>query len=53
MLYKASDYWAPEFERSLAWNDPALAIPWPNQGMPSLSNKDLQGKLFSEAEYFA
>lgn len=52
-LYKTTDYWAPEFERSLAWNDPALAIAWPLSEAPSLSAKDQQGKLLSEAECFA
>jgi len=51
-LYKTTEYWAPEFERSLAWNDPVLGIQWPQQGDPSLSAKDQQGKLLSEAECF-
>jgi len=51
-LYKTTDYWAPEYERSLAWNDPALAIAWPHQGVPALSAKDQQAKLLSEAECF-
>jgi dTDP-4-dehydrorhamnose 3,5-epimerase len=51
-LYKTTDYWAPEFERSIAWNDPALGIRWPSQEAPSLSAKDQQGKLLSEAECF-
>jgi len=51
-LYKTTDYWAPEFERSVLWNDPALAIQWPHQGAPALSAKDQQAKLFSEAECF-
>ena len=52
VLYKTTDYWAPEFERSLAWNDPTLRIQWPHVGEPSLSAKDQIGKLFSEAECF-
>ncbi len=52
-LYKTTDYWAPEFERSIAWNDPAIGIQWPIQGEPALSAKDQQGKLLAEAEYFA
>lgn len=52
-LYKTTDYWAPEFERSIAWNDPAISIQWPNQGDPILSAKDQQAKLLSEAEHFA
>ena len=49
-----TDYWAPEFERSLAaWNDPAIGIQWPIQGEPSLSAKDQQAKALAEAEHFA
>jgi dTDP-4-dehydrorhamnose 3,5-epimerase len=52
-LYKTTDYWAPEFERSIAWNDPAIGIQWPIQGEPSLSAKDQKAKLLAEAEHFA
>ena len=52
-LYKTTDYWAPVFERSLAWNDPAIGIQWPIQGEPSLSVKDQQAKALAEAEHFA
>ncbi|NEX64475.1 dTDP-4-dehydrorhamnose 3,5-epimerase [Noviherbaspirillum galbum] len=52
-LYKTTDYWAPEHERCLAWNDPALAIDWPIQGEPVLSDKDKLGKPLAEAEVFA
>ena len=52
-LYKTTDYWAPEFERSIAWNDPAIGIQWPIQGEPSLSAKDQQAKALAEAEHFA
>ncbi len=52
-LYKTTDYWAPEFERSIAWNDPAIGIQWPIQGEPSLSAKDQQAKALAEAEPFA
>jgi len=52
-LYKTTDYWAPEFERSLAWNDPSIAIQWPHHGEPALSAKDHLGKLFPDAEHFA
>jgi dTDP-4-dehydrorhamnose 3,5-epimerase len=51
-LYKTTDYWAPEFERSIAWNDPALGIQWPIQGEPSLSAKDHQAKALAEAKHF-
>lgn len=52
-LYKTTDYWAPEHERCIAWNDPKLAISWPLQGAPSLSAKDQLGRLLAEAETFA
>jgi dTDP-4-dehydrorhamnose 3,5-epimerase len=52
-LYKTTDYYAPEFERSIAWNDPAINIQWPAQGAPTLSAKDQQAKLLTEAEVFA
>ncbi len=51
-LYKTTDYWAPEHERSILWNDPALGIDWPLTGVPMLSGKDSQGTLFADAEYF-
>lgn len=50
--YKTTDYWAPEHERSLLWNDPELGIDWPLSGAPMLSGKDSQGKLFADAESF-
>jgi dTDP-4-dehydrorhamnose 3,5-epimerase len=52
-LYKTTDYWAPEFERSIAWNDPVIGIQWPIQGLPALSAKDQQAKLLVQAEHFA
>jgi dTDP-4-dehydrorhamnose 3,5-epimerase len=52
-LYKTTDYWAPEFERSIAWNDPAIGIEWPIDGVPGLSAKDQQGKPLVEVEHFA
>ena len=51
-LYKTTDYWAPEFERCVRWDDPELAIPWPLDGPPSLSAKDAQGSSLREAELF-
>jgi len=48
-LYKTTDYYAPAHERSIAWNDPNLAIAWPIDGMPSLSAKDAAGIAFREA----
>jgi dTDP-4-dehydrorhamnose 3,5-epimerase len=52
-LYKTTDYYAPEFERSLAWNDPEIRIDWPIQTNPTLSAKDQVAKKLSEAELFA
>jgi dTDP-4-dehydrorhamnose 3,5-epimerase len=51
-LYKTTDYWAPEFERSIAWNDPAIGIQWPIDGEPQLSAKDRSGLSLNEAEVF-
>lgn len=52
-LYKTTDYWAPEFERCIAWNDPALNIKWLIEGEPTLSAKDKQALALAEAEHFA
>ncbi len=52
-LYKTTDYWYPEHERCIRWNDPALAIDWQLQAAPALSGKDAQGKALAEAELFA
>ncbi len=51
-LYKATDYWHPEFERVLLWNDPTIAIDWPLPTPPVLAQKDEDGKHLSEAETF-
>ncbi len=51
-LYKTTDYWAPAHERSLLWNDPALAIAWPLQGEPVLSAKDSAAVRLAEADTF-
>ena len=51
-LYKTTDYWAPEHERSLAWNDPDVGVVWPLDGAPLLSAKDVAGKPISECETF-
>jgi dTDP-4-dehydrorhamnose 3,5-epimerase len=48
-LYKTTDYWHPEDEHSLLWNDPQIAIPWPLQGEPLLAAKDAAGKPLAEA----
>ena len=52
-LYKTTDYYAPEYERCIAWNDPVLAIDWHFQGTPNLSAKDAQGLSLAQAEVFA
>ena len=53
-LYKTTDYYAPQFERSLAWNDPTVGVAWPLEGItPLLSAKDLAGKALAECEKFA
>jgi dTDP-4-dehydrorhamnose 3,5-epimerase len=51
-LYKTTDYWAPQHERTVLWNDPALAIAWPLAGEPILAAKDRSGIRLSEAEVF-
>ncbi|HWU81857.1 MAG TPA: dTDP-4-dehydrorhamnose 3,5-epimerase family protein, partial [Methylophilaceae bacterium] len=51
-LYKTTDFYAPEHERCLRWDDPALAIEWPLQGTPILSAKDEQGQRLDVAELF-
>lgn len=51
-LYKTTDYYAPEHERCVIWNDPTLAIEWPMQGEPVLSGKDTQGAAFLQADVF-
>ena len=51
-LYKTTDYYAPEHERSLLWNDPALAIAWPVEGTPLLKAGDANGKPLAAAETF-
>lgn len=51
-LYKTTDYWYPEFERSIIWNDPDLAISWPIEGKPTLAKKDAEGRLLRSAEIF-
>ena len=51
-LYKTTDYWAPEHERCIAWDDPAIGIEWPFEGEPVLSEKDRHGVLLADAEVF-
>jgi len=51
-LYKTTDYWFPEHERCIRWDDPTLAINWGLQTPPNISTKDKQGKWLSDAELF-
>lgn len=51
-LYKTTDYWYPEHERSLSWCDPTVGIQWPLKGAPKLAVKDAAGKEFAEADIF-
>jgi dTDP-4-dehydrorhamnose 3,5-epimerase len=51
-LYKTTDYYSPQFEKSILWNDPMLAIDWKFQGQPQLSAKDQAGVLFQNAEVY-
>lgn len=52
-LYLTTNYYAPEHERAIIWNDPDLNIAWPLAGEPNLSAKDRQARLFREAELFS
>src|SRR5271170_8021622 len=52
VLYKATDFYAPEHERTLAWNDPQLKINWELNGEPIVSEKDQRGVSFRDAESF-
>ena len=51
-LYKTTDYWYPEHERSLLWSDPAVGIQWPWVGAPLLAAKDAAGRLLADADLF-
>jgi len=52
-LYKTTDYWYPEFERTLLWNDPSVAVHWPTDEPPILSIKDAAGTLIDSIETFS
>lgn len=53
-LYKTTDYYAPEFERCIAWNDPTIGVTWPVEGfVPQLSGKDRSGVTLTGAHVFA
>ena len=51
-LYKTTDYWHPQHERTLLWSDPALAIDWPLAGAPTLAAKDAAGRLLADADVY-
>jgi dTDP-4-dehydrorhamnose 3,5-epimerase len=51
-LYKTTDFYAPQFERCIAWNEPEIAIDWHSTETPQLSAKDLQGLPLAKAEVF-
>ncbi|MBU6468382.1 MAG: dTDP-4-dehydrorhamnose 3,5-epimerase [Betaproteobacteria bacterium] len=51
-LYKTTDYWHPEDEQCIIWNDATLNISWPLSGAPTLSHKDSQGIAFHDALYY-
>jgi dTDP-4-dehydrorhamnose 3,5-epimerase len=51
-LYRTTDFYAPEYERCIAWNDPEIGVDWPLDGEPLLSEKDANGTAFSKAEYY-
>ena len=51
-LYKTTDYYAPEHERCIKWDDPEIGIDWPCSGEPSLSDKDKQGVAFNQAQTY-
>jgi dTDP-4-dehydrorhamnose 3,5-epimerase len=53
VLYKTTDYWYPEHERTLLWNDPMLGIDWPLEAQPQLAAKDVTGTPLGECEMFA
>lgn len=52
-LYKTTDYWHPEYERCLRWNDPAVGIEWPLSSEPIMAAKDAEGKRLADADTFA
>lgn len=51
-IYKTTDYYAPQYERSLLWDDPGVGIAWPLTAAPALSAKDLAGKRLADCEVF-
>jgi dTDP-4-dehydrorhamnose 3,5-epimerase len=51
-LYRTTDYWAPEYERGIKWNDPTIGVDWPVDFTPLLSEKDEKGVAFTEADVY-
>ncbi len=51
-LYRTTDFYAPQYERCIAWNDPEIDVQWPIEGAPILSDKDAKGSSFAEADVF-
>lgn len=51
-LYKVTDYWSPQYERTLLWSDPELGVRWPISGEPVLSKKDIEGVPLRHAEVY-
>jgi dTDP-4-dehydrorhamnose 3,5-epimerase len=51
-LYKSTGYWAPQFERTVIWNDPDIGIDWPLEGQPILAKKDSDGRPLAVADRF-
>jgi dTDP-4-dehydrorhamnose 3,5-epimerase len=52
VIYKLTDFWAPEHERTILWNDPELAVRWPTEDAPVLSERDAKGARLAQAELF-
>jgi dTDP-4-dehydrorhamnose 3,5-epimerase len=52
VLYKATDYYAPEHERTLLWNDPKVGVRWPLAGEPVMNERDQRGKPLASAETY-
>jgi dTDP-4-dehydrorhamnose 3,5-epimerase len=53
MIYKVTDYFSPEHDRSIRWDDPDIGIEWPLEGEPLLSDKDANAPYLRDAEVFA
>jgi dTDP-4-dehydrorhamnose 3,5-epimerase len=53
VLYKTTDFWAAASERSIRWDDPDLALPWPKDVLPRLARKDAAAPLLAAADVFA